>query len=144
MFLHTRRSVNGVSIPSWLTNPGPVYLKRVDRSSKYDPLVEEVQLVKCNPHYAHIVHADGREECVNFRRLAPKQGETPLILDELEQNPAQNNDDIPDACTESSDPEEIVPQETSTQNSSTESENYAKLICKQQRTHPYNLRNREV
>ncbi|GAA55652.1 pro-Pol polyprotein, partial [Clonorchis sinensis] len=68
----TRRSANGVSLPIWLTVPGPILLKRNDRVSKYDPLVEEVELVYCNPQYAHIVRPDGKHETVSLRRLAPK------------------------------------------------------------------------
>ena len=77
-FFHfSRRSSNGASLPTWLTVPGPVFLKRVDRASKYDSLVEEVELVYCNPQYAHVVHADGKQETVSLRRLAPKDNDTP-------------------------------------------------------------------
>ncbi|GAA55793.1 hypothetical protein CLF_109016 [Clonorchis sinensis] len=68
----TRRPANGVSLPTWLTVPGPIILKRNDRVSKYDPLVEEVELVSCDPQHAHIVCSDGKHETVSLRRLAPK------------------------------------------------------------------------
>jgi transposase InsO family protein len=48
LFQYARRSTNGISLPSWLTYPGLVLLKRFDRSSKYDPLVEEVQPTLCS------------------------------------------------------------------------------------------------
>ncbi|GAA48936.1 hypothetical protein CLF_102238, partial [Clonorchis sinensis] len=68
----TLRSANGVSLPTWLYVPGSILLKRNDRVSKYDPLVEKAELVSCNPQYAHIVRPDGKHETVSLRRLAPK------------------------------------------------------------------------
>ncbi|XP_055867406.1 uncharacterized protein LOC106072363 [Biomphalaria glabrata] len=46
-----QRSGCGTSLPTWLTSPGPVLLKKNVRSSKYDPITEEVDLVTCNPQY---------------------------------------------------------------------------------------------
>jgi len=40
-----RRSTFGISVPIWPSTPGPVYLRRHGRSSKYDTVVEEVELV---------------------------------------------------------------------------------------------------
>jgi hypothetical protein len=54
-----RRSTVGSSIPSWLLQPGPVLIKRQVRSSKHDPLVDEVELLQANPHYAHVRYPDG-------------------------------------------------------------------------------------
>ena len=71
MFSHRRRSTSGNSLPSWLLSPGPVYLKRHVRASKYDPLVDEVELLEANTHYAHVRMPDGRETTVSLRHLAP-------------------------------------------------------------------------
>ncbi|XP_054259409.1 uncharacterized protein LOC128984145 [Macrosteles quadrilineatus] len=71
LFLFSRRSSNGKTTPSWLMNPGPVLIKRSVRSSKYEPLVEEVLLLEGNPEYSHIRYADGRETTVSSRHLAP-------------------------------------------------------------------------
>lgn len=71
MFIHPRRTGTGQSAPSWLLNPGPVLLKRNVRSSKYEPLVEEVTLLHGNAEYAHIQYADKREATVSTRHLAP-------------------------------------------------------------------------
>ena len=49
-----RRSLSGPSVPSLLAKPGPVLLKRNARSSKFDLLVEEVELLQANPHYAYV------------------------------------------------------------------------------------------
>lgn len=79
LFQHQRRSTKGNSLPTWLLSQGPVYLKRHVRSSKYDPAVDEVELIEANPKYAHIRHRDGRESTVSLRHLAP--------FGELECNP---------------------------------------------------------
>uniref|UniRef100_A0A2C9L1R6 Integrase catalytic domain-containing protein n=1 Tax=Biomphalaria glabrata TaxID=6526 RepID=A0A2C9L1R6_BIOGL len=68
-----RRSGSGTSLPTWLTSPGPVLLKKNVRSSKYDPITEEVDLVTCNPQYAVIRTPNGREETVSLRMLAPRE-----------------------------------------------------------------------
>ena len=71
MFQHTRRSTSGNSLPSWLLTPGPVYMKRNVRSSKFEPLVDEVELLSANPQYAHVRLQNGRETTVSLRQLAP-------------------------------------------------------------------------
>lgn len=68
---YSRRSSTGSSVPSWLCHPGPVLLKRHIRTSKTDPLVEEVELLQANPHYAHIRTQKGEETTVSTRHLAP-------------------------------------------------------------------------
>ena len=65
------RSSTGSSIPSWLAEPGPVYVKRHVRNSKFDPLVEKVDVLQANTHYAHIRYSDGREITVSTKHLAP-------------------------------------------------------------------------
>ena len=56
MFSHQRRSSTGCSIPSFLSKPGPVLLRRYVRSSKDEPLVR---------------YQNGRESTVSLRDLAP-------------------------------------------------------------------------
>ena len=58
-------------MPTWLSSPGPVLLHRFVRKSKYDPLVDKVELLEANQQYANIQHPDGRESTVSFRDLAP-------------------------------------------------------------------------
>ena len=84
MFNHLRRSFNGTSIPTWLTKTGPVLMKKHVRTSKYDPLVEEVELLESNPEYAHVRLQDGRETTVSTRHLAPRGDFT--IREESSQN----------------------------------------------------------
>ena len=37
-----------------------------------EPLVDEVELLQANPHYAHVRYPDGRETTVETKHLAPK------------------------------------------------------------------------
>ena len=69
-FNFQRRSSSGVSLPSWM-QPGPVLLRRFVRTSKNDPLVDEVELTDVNPTYARIRYPDGRESSVSLRDLTP-------------------------------------------------------------------------
>ncbi|CAB3993188.1 Hypothetical predicted protein [Paramuricea clavata] len=71
MFAYLRKSTSGISVPSWLTTPGPVLLKRHIRNSMYDPLVDEVDLLEANQQYAHVRFPDGREDTVSIKHLAP-------------------------------------------------------------------------
>lgn len=71
MFHHSRRSVNGSSLPTWLTSNGPVFLRRHVRENKYEPVVEQVQLLEANPEYSYVRLPDGRETTVSNRYLAP-------------------------------------------------------------------------
>lgn len=71
MFVHPRRTGNGSSAPSWLLEPGPIFLKQHVRGSKYDPVVEPVTLLHGNAEYSHVRMPDGRETTVSSRHLAP-------------------------------------------------------------------------
>ena len=71
MFTYQRRSSSGNSVLTWLMTPGTVLMKRHVRNSKYDPLVEEVELIESNPEYAYVRYPDGRESTVSLRHLAP-------------------------------------------------------------------------
>lgn len=78
MFIYPRRSSNGTTVPTWLSVPGPVYLRKHVRTNKYEPLVEEVQLIEANPDYAHVRFLNGKETTVSTRHLAP-QGDMTLL-----------------------------------------------------------------
>ena len=54
LFRFDRRSPNGKSLAAWLSRPGPVFLRNHVRSSKYDDVVEEVELLEANPMYANV------------------------------------------------------------------------------------------
>ena len=89
-FGYQRRSTHGSSLPSWLMSSGPVLLRRFVRSSKTDPLVDQVELVDSNLTYANIRYADGRESTVSVRDLAPCPPElsntTPSLSDSSDVN----------------------------------------------------------
>ena len=76
-FRFPRRSSSGASIPTWMAGPGAVLLKRHVRSTKADPLVDEVELLQANPHYAFVRYPDGRETTVSTKHLAPKPTSAP-------------------------------------------------------------------
>lgn len=50
LFSYQRRTPSGHSLPTWLSTPGPVLLRRRVRASKYEPLVDEVELLEANPN----------------------------------------------------------------------------------------------
>ena len=116
LFSYQRKSLSGHSLPSWLTTPGPVLLRRHVRHSKYEPLVDEVQLLEANPQYAHVQFRDGRESTVSLRDLAPignltlskKQTSTETLIDSEKPN---------NPCTEIS---LANPTSTEEQNTTTE------------------------
>ena len=53
-FNFQRRSILGISTPSWLCSPGTVLIRRHVRHNKYEPLVEEADLIHATPQYARI------------------------------------------------------------------------------------------
>jgi len=71
LFHFKRRSTFGVSVPTWLSVPGPVLLRRLGRSSKYDRVVEEVDLVHATPNYAVVRFPSGKESTVSLKDIAP-------------------------------------------------------------------------
>ena len=71
LFKFQRRSTTGDSIPSWLTRTKSALLKRHARGSKYEPLVETVDILEVNPSYAHVRFQNGRETTVSLRHIAP-------------------------------------------------------------------------
>ena len=70
-----RRSTNGQSMPTWLLEQGKVFVKKHFQSSKYDPLVEETDLIEAEPQYAYIKYPNGRESNVSIKDLAPLEGD---------------------------------------------------------------------
>ncbi|KAL7633690.1 UNVERIFIED_CONTAM: hypothetical protein RMT77_015644 [Armadillidium vulgare] len=71
LFNYQRKSSNGYTIPTWLSSPGPVLVRKQVRQSKFDPLVEEAELLEVNPRYAFVRFSNGRESTVSLRDLAP-------------------------------------------------------------------------
>ncbi len=53
-FKFHQKASHGCAVPSWLATPGKVYLKW-SVLMKHDPLVDEVELLEANSHYAMFV-----------------------------------------------------------------------------------------
>ena len=121
MFTFKRKTVTGTSIPSWLSSPGPVLLRKYVRQSKFDPLVEEVDLLEANPQYAVIRSKNGRESTVSLKHLAPRGQIDFTIDDKLDDS---TNDLFPNEVTslnqeendsqQPPDPEEVNQPESTT------------------------------
>lgn len=60
--------------------------RNYNRSSKHDPLVEEVELVEANPGYPYIRFQNGLERTVSLRDLAPVLVEDKSPTEETELN----------------------------------------------------------
>ena len=75
----------------------------MSRNSKYEPLVDEVELIEANPQYAHIRLADGKESTVSIRDLAPRGAyhlPDPLPQSTTEQLSPLLNEHLPQSSTE--------------------------------------------
>ena len=130
MFHHSRRATSGSSIPSWLIGADKVLLRKFNRTSKYDPLVEEVDLMKCYPGYARVRFQYGRDDTVSLRHLAPA-AEHPEL--------SENNLEIVAEPT-------VQDKQSNTDETSVTPSNkpYQSRLEQQQRVRPYILRNRDV
>ena len=76
-------------MPSWLMQPGTVIIKRNVRRSKYEPLVDEVELVEANPRYAHVIFPDGRETTVSTKQVAPASNTTDSQASSIEMSTSE-------------------------------------------------------
>ena len=60
-----------VTVPSSLAYPGTVLMKRLVSQRKYEPMVDEVEIIDANPEYAYVGLPDGRETTLSVHHLAP-------------------------------------------------------------------------
>eukprot|EP00794_Sanderia_malayensis_P020739 gene20739-22770_t len=105
MFRFPRRSSSGASVPTWMAEPGAVLLKRHVRTNKTEPLVDEVELLQANPHYAFVRYPDGRETTVSTKHLAPKPPSTSPVQ-------VQPQDCVPETTTVDSSVQQDIPTAT--------------------------------
>jgi len=77
-----RRSALGTSVTSWLNDGTKVLVKRHVRSSKFEPLVDEAEIIHATPSYAHVRLQNGREATVSLRDIAPVPGDVSFEIDE--------------------------------------------------------------
>ncbi len=71
LFSFQRRTVTGSSLPPWVYVNGKALVKRHVRTSKYEPWVEECEIMHATPSYAQIKTLSGKEQTVSLRDLAP-------------------------------------------------------------------------
>ncbi|XP_014770876.1 uncharacterized protein LOC106869587 [Octopus bimaculoides] len=69
LFNYQRRSASATSMPTWLLNPGPVLVQRNNRTNKYDPIMDQVDLIEANSQYAHVRYPDSRETKISTKQL---------------------------------------------------------------------------
>lgn len=83
LFNFQRKSASGNSIPTWLAKSKSALLRRHVRGSKYEPLVETVEILDVNPNYAHVRLNNGRETTVSLCHIAPLGDENNYSQPEL-------------------------------------------------------------
>ena len=83
-------STLGIFVPSWLSSPGSVLLKHHVRTSKYNPLVDKVELIQASLTHARLRWQNGREVTVSLRDASPF-GEKE-ILDDVGLQPLNNTE----------------------------------------------------
>lgn len=66
-----RKSAFGTFSPSWLPTSGKTLIKKNISLYKDDPLIEELDVIQCNPGYAHVHFPKGMEDTASVRQLAP-------------------------------------------------------------------------
>ena len=71
LFNFQRKSATGDSIPTWLTRSKSTLLKRHLRESKYEPLVETVDILEVIPNHAHVRFNNGQETTASLRYITP-------------------------------------------------------------------------
>lgn len=95
MFNHTRRFSSGQMLPTWLRAGNKVYRRNPILRSKYDPLVDEVELIEPNPLYSRVRLSDGRDITTSNRNLAPTGSQ-------IEQTPSSSSSSSPNSSPASS------------------------------------------
>lgn len=71
LFGFQRRTLTGHALPAWIATNSKALVRKHVRASKYDPWVEECEIVHATPTYAQIKTASGKEQTVSLRDLAP-------------------------------------------------------------------------
>ena len=71
LFNFSRGSCLGLCTPTLLSLPGNVLLKIYVRTSKHEPLVDEVELIHASPNYARVRLPNGLEKTVTLRNIVP-------------------------------------------------------------------------
>ena len=114
-----RRTVTGHALPAWISSNVKALVKKHVRSSKYDPWVEECEIIHATPSYAQIRTIHGKEQTVSLRDLAPLPctnaplpNEAPITSQEIQIPLSVNREVISSPSTEVSNPSLPVPPST--------------------------------
>ena len=95
-----RRSAVGIAVPSWLSSPGLILVKRHVRGSKYEPLVEEADQIHATSSYTHVRFRNGHETKVSLRDVAPLADRDSLIEEsdhvfwDIDENESSTEDEV--------------------------------------------------
>ena len=81
LFNFHRKSYVGHSLPTWLTETGPVYLRNFNPAGKNDDFVRKVELTEANPWFARVKFSNGREATVSLKDLAPIPSPVERVLE---------------------------------------------------------------
>ena len=98
-FLFKRKSSHGQALPSWLAPSNKVMLRRFNRQSKHEPLVDEVDLVDVNPTYARVRYPNGRESDVSLHDLSPHHNRASIDLQPHTETKASSDVRHVEPCT---------------------------------------------
>ena len=88
-FFHFHRK-SGLSLPTWLTHPGPVLMRNFLRKNKHDALVREVNLTEENTCFARIRLDNGREATKDLAPCPPRSHSSKNLENQL--NPTNDKD----------------------------------------------------
>ena len=95
-----RRSAVGIAVPSWLSSPGLILVKRHVRGSKYEPLAEEADQIHATSSYTHVRFWNERETKVSLRDVAPLADRDSLIEEsdhvfgDIDENERSTEDEV--------------------------------------------------
>ena len=124
LFNFSRRSCQGLSTPTWLSLPGNVLLKRHVRTSKHEPLVDEVEFIHATPNYARFRLPNGDEKTVTLRDISPVSEKQYYANDNLQcERPTSNETKTQDQPEENSPFTSSLENQQNNDNLRTEREN---------------------
>ena len=107
-----RRSALGISAPSWLNSSSTVLVRRHNRASKYEPLVEEADLIHDTLQYAFVRFKNGYESTVYLRDIAPLPDSEESISSNTSNdtvtNVEINNETLPEENNKETDTETVT------------------------------------
>ena len=89
-FCFKRRSALGILALSWLNFSSVVLVRRHNRSSKYELVVEEANFKHATPQYAFVCFKNGHKSTVSLRNIAPLPDTEELIPSNTSNNTVIN------------------------------------------------------